>query len=129
MLGHYCSTTTDFRDPDIKLNDIAHQLGMPSSHLVYLMKYHCCLTFTELKHLVQIRDALRYIENGYLNSNTLESLALDVGYKSYNPFFSSFKNLLKVSPNEYVSYMETDILDNGPQPVLTWKKQHDTTMA
>lgn len=128
MLGQYFSTTTDFRNPDIKLNDIAHQLGMPLSHLVYLLKYHCTLSFTELKHLVQIRDALAYIQNGYLSSNTLESLALDVGYKSYNPFFSSFKNLLKVSPNEYASYVESNTAETQYHTVWAWK-QHDSTPA
>jgi AraC-like DNA-binding protein len=36
-----------------------------------------------------------------LSINTLESLAIEVGFSSYNPFFTAFKKLVGMSPNDY----------------------------
>jgi AraC-like DNA-binding protein len=41
------------------------------------------------------------MEEDYLKSNTMESLANDVGFSSYSPFFKSFKTITGLSPQEY----------------------------
>jgi YesN/AraC family two-component response regulator len=51
----------------------------------------------------RIEDAKYLTDLGFLKHNTLESLAMEVGYASYNPFFTSFKKIVGMSPNEYVS--------------------------
>lgn len=90
-----------FRNQKITIADVANELGVPVSHLVYLFKYHSKMTFTEYKTFNKIEDAKELIENGFLTINTLESLAAEVGFSSYNPFFTAFKKLTGVSPNEY----------------------------
>jgi AraC-like DNA-binding protein len=90
-----------FRNQKITIMDMANELNIPVSHLVYMFKYHCKLTFTEYKTEIKIEDAKRLIEGGFLTINTLESLATEVGFSSYNPFFTAFKKLVGKSPNEY----------------------------
>jgi AraC-like DNA-binding protein len=90
-----------FRNQKITIADVANELGVPVSHLVYLFKYHSKMTFTEFKTFNKIEDAKELIENGFLTINTLESLAAEVGFSSYNPFFTAFKKLTGLSPNEY----------------------------
>jgi len=90
-----------FRNQKITISDMANELNIPVSHLVYMFKYHCKLTFTEYKTVIKIEDAKQLIEAGFLTINTLESLATEVGFSSYNPFFSAFKKLVGKSPNEY----------------------------
>jgi AraC-like DNA-binding protein len=80
---------------------MANELNIPVSHLIYMFKYHCQYTFTEYKTIIKIEDAKRLIESGFLTVNTLESLAIEVGFSSYNPFFTAFKKLTGKSPNEY----------------------------
>jgi len=89
------------RNQGISISDVAHEIGTPVSHLVYLFKYHSGLTFTEYKTLVRMEDAKQLIDAGFLKTNTLESLATEVGFASYNPFFSSFKKRFGMSPNDY----------------------------
>lgn len=93
--GHF------FRNQKITVQDIANELTVPVSHIVYVFKYHCKLSFIEYKTLIKIEDAKQLIESGFLSTNTLESLAAEVGFSSYNPFFTSFKKLTSMSPNEY----------------------------
>jgi AraC-like DNA-binding protein len=90
-----------FRNQKITIADMANELSVPTSHLVYIFKYHCNLSFTEYKTIIKIEDAKKLIETGFLKVNTLESLAIEVGFSSYNPFFTAFKKLVGKSPNEY----------------------------
>jgi AraC-like DNA-binding protein len=90
-----------FRNQKITITDMANELNIPVSHLIYMFKYHCQYTFTEYKTIIKIEDAKRLIESGFLTVNTLESLAIEVGFSSYNPFFTAFKKLTGKSPNEY----------------------------
>lgn len=92
-----------FRNHKITIVDVANEMGVPVSHLVYLFKYHSKLSFTEYKTKLKIDDAKSLIEKGFLSTNTLESLAAEVGFASYNPFFTAFKKLVGMSPNEYAT--------------------------
>lgn len=90
-----------FRNQKVAISELSQEMNIPLSHLAYIFKYHCQLTFTEYKTQIKINDAKKLIENGFLVVNTLESLATEVGFSSYNPFFTAFKKLVGMSPREY----------------------------
>ena len=102
-LEHLVVDNNYFRNHNITVIDVANEMGVPVSHLVYLFKYHSKLSFTEYKTKLKIDDAKSLIEKGFLSTNTLESLAAEVGFASYNPFFTAFKKLVGMSPNEYAT--------------------------
>ena len=91
-----------FRNPKASPNDIANALGVPTSHIVYLFKYHSTIPFSEYRMYCRIQDSINLIEAGYLKTNTLESLAYKTGFASYNPFFSAFKKVTGNSPQDYL---------------------------
>jgi AraC-like DNA-binding protein len=92
-----------FRNHHITIKELANEIEVPYTHIIYLFKYHCKLTFTEYKTIKRIDDAKHLIGLGFLKHNTLESLATEVGYASYNPFFTSFKKIVGMSPNDFAS--------------------------
>lgn len=99
-----------FRNPKFTLTDLALKLNIPKSHLSYLFKYHSKISFSDYKKIARIQDALKLIEADYLKTNTFDSLAKEVGFASYNPFFTSFKDIVGKSPQEYCSAaLETKI--------------------
>jgi AraC-like DNA-binding protein len=106
-----------FRNQKITISDVANELNIPVSHLVYLFKYHSKMTFTEYKTFHKIEDAKLLIEGGFLARNTLESLAAEVGFASYNPFFTAFKKLTAVSPNDYSLRFQQQSLGNGSKEI------------
>ena len=57
--------------------------------------------FSEYKKTIRIQDAIKLIDEDYLKENTLESLSKKIGFTSYNPFFTSFKEITGTSPIEY----------------------------
>ncbi|MFV8376870.1 helix-turn-helix domain-containing protein [Flavobacterium sp. LB1P71] len=90
-----------FRDPKMTITDLANKLNIPKSHISYIFKYHSTISFSEYKKVIRIRDAMKHIKLNYLKNNTLDSLSKKVGFTSYNPFFTSFKEVSGVSPLEY----------------------------
>ena len=97
-----------FRNSDLTISDLANSLKIPKSHLSYLFKYHSTISFSEYKKVIRIHDAINQIEQNYLKNNTLDSLSKKVGFTSYNPFFTSFKEIAGVSPLEYYKMNKAD---------------------
>lgn len=99
-----------FRQQGLSINDFAHKLKMPKSHLSFLFKYHSEISFTDFKKYVRIKNAIQLIDNDYLKSNTFDSLAKEVGFTTYNTFFISFKEVTGKAPQNYLSAMEKDVM-------------------
>ena len=99
-----------FRQQGLSINDFAHKLRMPKSHLSFLFKYHSEISFTDFKKYVRIKNAIQLIDNDYLKSNTFDSLAKEVGFTTYNTFFISFKEVTGKAPQNYLSAMEKDVV-------------------
>ncbi|MGO4819676.1 helix-turn-helix domain-containing protein [Flavobacterium sp. W22_SRS_FP1] len=91
-----------FKDCKYSLSELAQDLRIPNSHLNYVFKYHCKISFLDYKKNIRIRHSIELLQSNYLRTSTLESLAREVGFASYNPFFCSFKDITGLSPKEYV---------------------------
>ena len=89
------------RDPSFDINDISNKLHIPKSHLTFLFKYYSKIGFVDFKKIIRVYDAIDLIDNHYLKSNSLESLSNLVGFSSYNPFFTSFKQIIGLTPQQY----------------------------
>lgn len=90
-----------FRNPDFEVSEFAKDLGFPKSHVYFLFKYYSKISFVEFRTMVRINLAITEIDNGYIQENTMESLAITIGFSSYNPFFNGFKKHLGISPKKY----------------------------
>jgi len=91
------------RNGDVSIDDLAQEIKIPSSHMVYLFKYHSNESFVDFKKIIRIYDALSLIKNGYLNSHTFESLSVEVGFTSYTSFYLSFRQITGRSPQDYLT--------------------------
>lgn len=98
-----------FRNPKFTLTDFSLKLNIPKSHLTYLFKYHSEISFSDYKKIARIQDALQLIQSDYLKTNTFDSLAKEVGFASYNPFYTSFKDIVGKPPQEYCASFETQL--------------------
>ncbi|MBP6128448.1 AraC family transcriptional regulator [Flavobacterium sp.] len=90
-----------FRKPKTSGTEIAKKLDIPKSHLKFIFKYHSKVSFTEFKKIIKTYDAMQLIESDFLKINTLDALAMKVGFSSYNPFFTSFKEITGSTPQAY----------------------------
>jgi AraC-like DNA-binding protein len=90
-----------FKNPKFSISDISEKLIIPLSHLNYVFKYHCRLSFSDYKKVIRIQYSIILIESNYLKTNTLDTLAKQVGFASYNPFYTSFKDITGKSPKRF----------------------------
>jgi len=106
-----------FRSPKFSATDFATMLSVPTSHINYLFKYHLNISFIDFKNMMRIYDAISLIKEGFLKTNTLDSLARKTGFTSYNPFFTSFKEITGETPLIYTKKQKMkDVLQNPTHP-------------
>lgn len=101
-IEHLALNTNLFLSENFRTIDLANKLNIPKSHVLYLFKYHAKISFADFKKIIRIQKSIGLIEEGYLDTNTLESLAIITGFTSYSSFFKSFKSIIGVSPQEYL---------------------------
>jgi AraC-like DNA-binding protein len=89
------------------LNDLALKSKIPASHLGYIFKHHSEVSFSDFRKIVRIQDAVALIEEGYLKTNSLDSLSKEVGFYTYNSFYTAFKEVTGNAPQKYVSALAT----------------------
>jgi len=92
-----------FRQSGLSINDLALKLKMPKSHLSFIFKYHSTISFSDFKKFNRIQDAIALINEGYLKTNTFDSLSKKVGFSTYNTFYIAFKEVTNKAPQEYVN--------------------------
>lgn len=80
-----------FRKSDFNIHELALKSKTPISHLSFIFKYHSDISFNDFRKKERIKDAIALIEEGYLKTNTFESLSKTVGFYTFNSFFYSFK--------------------------------------
>lgn len=97
-----------FANPDFSMKDLAKVLNIPKSHLIFIFKYHSEISFSDYKKISRIQNSLIFINNNFLATNTLDSLSRKVGFSSYNPFFTCFKDVVGKSPQEYISSIKSN---------------------
>jgi AraC-like DNA-binding protein len=97
-----------FKNPLFSVKDLAQVLNIPNSHLKYIFKYHSKLSFSDYKKISRVQNSLDLINTNYLATNTMESLAKEVGFSSYNPFFTCFKDVVGKSPHQYISTINSE---------------------
>jgi AraC-like DNA-binding protein len=90
-----------FRQSGPSINDLALKLKIPKSHLTFIFKYHSKISFSDFKKMVRIQDSLALIEEGYLKTNTFDSLSKNVGFSTYNTFYIAFKEVTTKAPQEF----------------------------
>lgn len=101
QIEEYSLYSEAFRNTELSVEDISIAIKIPVSHINFIFKYHCRETYTDFKKIVRIHDATKLIENGYLKTNTIESLSIHCGFSSYNTFNMAFKSITGHTTQEY----------------------------
>ena len=85
----------------ITTKSLSNKLKIPNSHLKFVFKYHCKLSFHEYFNLLKIALAIELIGQGFLNDRTIESLSDTCHFESRNTFYKNFKKFTGSSPSKF----------------------------
>jgi surface protein len=91
-----------FKQQGVNIKEFSKLTGVPLRHCYYIFKTHVNYPFTKFKNYSRIEASLQLINNNYLLKGTFESLSLEVGFESYSPFYTSFKEYTSLTPSDYM---------------------------
>lgn len=100
-----------YRNPNLKLNDVASRMNMSTHQLSQLLNDNLEKSFSLYINEYRINEACEKIESGsYLK---IEEIGYEVGFNSKSTFFSTFKKIKNTTP---LLYKHSQILtDTGLQ--------------
>ena len=90
------------KDNELDKRFISKTLKVPEYQVKLLFSYHNFLSSTEYKNAIKINQSVRLLNNGYLDSLTVDSLSQKVGFKSRITFYNNFRKFIGVSVSDYV---------------------------
>ncbi|WP_293015559.1 helix-turn-helix domain-containing protein [Mongoliibacter sp.] len=83
------------------LKQLAFKIDYPQSHLKYIFKYYTYCTFGEYQNILKVKYAMKLIQSGYLDTHTIDSLAIKCLFTNRSTFYKNFKKQTGFSPTEY----------------------------
>ena len=94
----YLSSINNLDSENIKLiihgkpiSSLSKVVGVPVIHLKLIFKYYCIYTVKEFHNYMKINFAIQTINEGYLDTHTINSLSSFCGFSSRSAFYDNFK--------------------------------------
>ncbi len=88
---------------NLSLQSVADELHINKYYICHLLKNHLNMSFTEYINNLRINEACGLLKNG---GHSITETALSSGFSSIRTFNRNFKNIVGVTPSEYIR--ETD---------------------
>jgi len=98
-LSSLMQTKVLFKNPDVKLKNIADELNVSKHHLSQLLNDNLGKSFAQYINELRVEEAKRLlVEN---NQFTLEAIGFEAGFSSNSTFYATFKKVVGQTPAEY----------------------------
>ena len=88
-----------YKNPDLKLNDLARKINVSSHQLSQLLNDNLNKSFAIYINEFRINEACERIANDHLIK--LEAIGYEVGFNSKSTFYTAFKKLKNTTPTGY----------------------------
>lgn len=102
-LLEYMDREQPFLDPEITLNDLAEQLGIPPGQLSRIINQGFSCNFSEFINRYRVAHVQQLLQQGEAQQFTLLAIALNSGFNSKATFNRAFRKHTGKSPGEYVA--------------------------
>ncbi len=94
------------KDPNINAIVLAEKLDIPRTYIHFLFKYHSDISFVQYRSKIRVHYAIEKMKEDFLSKNTMDALARECGFASYNPFYSAFKSEMGIGPSEALAELK-----------------------
>jgi len=106
QLMHLLDEDKIYRNPNLRIADVAENLGISPNYLSRLINEMSDNGFNDLINRYRVEELKEKIKNKEYQTKTLVSLALEVGFSSKSTFQSVFKKITSQTPTEYKAEVE-----------------------
>jgi AraC-like DNA-binding protein len=94
------------KDPNINAIVLAEKLDVPRTYIHFLFKYHSDISFVQYRSKIRVHYAIEKMKEDFLSKNTMDALARECGFASYNPFYTAFKSEMGIGPREVLAELK-----------------------
>ncbi|MFM8361414.1 MAG: helix-turn-helix domain-containing protein, partial [Haliscomenobacter sp.] len=92
---------------DVSLHELSREVDIPAHHLSYYFNQVLQQRFTDWKNKLKIEYACARIQEGALQKQTIESLAMECGFNSKPTFNRAFRELTGQTPSAYAEKIDS----------------------
>jgi AraC-like DNA-binding protein len=101
-LESYFSETKAFLRPNLTISEVAVATGLPIRELSYLVNSYYKKRFSDYLNEMRVHYFLEQVDRSFLDTLTIEAIALQAGFSSKSSFYRAFKRFYKCTPSEYL---------------------------
>jgi AraC-like DNA-binding protein len=107
VILRYFDEEAPFINPEFKLLHIASHLNIPAHHVSYCFTNAFEESFTQLRTRYRVQYATRLLEQGAADQYSIEGVGKLSGFVSKSNFFTSFKEIMGLTPQQYIHKLGT----------------------
>ena len=96
-----------YDDPNLKLEDVSHRLGVPSYQISQVIRFRLNKNFYDLVNSYRINTVKELLKDQDHDDETILDIAIQAGFNSKSSFNSAFKKLTGQTPSQYRKSSET----------------------
>ncbi|ASZ14238.1 helix-turn-helix transcriptional regulator [Chitinophaga pendula] len=100
-LKQYMEETAPYLDPELTVQDLARQTGMPARDLSVLINHHLNQHFFDFVNDYRIRKAMSLLEDTAKKERNIQEILYEVGFNSKSSFNTAFKKRTGLTPTQY----------------------------
>lgn len=95
-----------YKNPDLKIADVAEAVGTTPYMMSYLLSQHLKVSYYDYVNEFRVEEFKDLVMHVDLNLYTLPALGEQCGFSSRAAFFRNFKKVTGITPNEYVQGLQ-----------------------
>jgi AraC-like DNA-binding protein len=98
----YIKESQIYLNPNFSMEELSRSMNIPKHHLYYCFNSILKIKLTKIRAELRIEYAKKLIEDGLLDSLTLDAIGNKAGFSSRSSFQSTFKDEVGCTPGEYL---------------------------
>lgn len=101
QLLNYMEKEKPYRDGDLRINDLAEELSIPSHHLSQVINNQMEKNFFEFVNSYRIRDAKTFLSDPEKKDFKVLRIAFESGFNNKTSFNNAFKSEVGMTPTQF----------------------------
>ncbi|TRX37104.1 AraC family transcriptional regulator [Flavobacterium restrictum] len=101
----YIKESEIYLNPNFSMEELSREMNVPKHHLYYCFNSVMNLKLTKIRAELRVEYAKKLIEQGFLDTLTLDAVASKAGFSSRSSFQSTFKDEVGCSPGDYLKIL------------------------
>ncbi|WP_281635569.1 helix-turn-helix domain-containing protein [Flavobacterium marginilacus] len=103
----YIKESEIFLNANFSMEELSRSMNVPKHHLYYCFNSILKVKLTKIRAELRVEYAKKLIEDGLLDSLTLDAIGNKAGFSSRSSFQSTFKDEVGCTPGEYLKIKST----------------------